>query len=131
MSEFRSTTYPVARKWYFCDGCENTIFTGTRHVKTVGNVDDRFRTSRYCNRCVEPVSPEDKRDRLDREIAAWNERHPIGTLVRFWTGAREGEGRTGNTRSEAEAPSGYGVVWVTGEPSCIALSHVEVIEGQE
>jgi hypothetical protein len=53
---------------------------------------------------------------------------PIGTLVRYWTGVREGEGKTGKTRSEVQNMHGTPVVWVEGQAGCIAMSHVEVME---
>ncbi|MEV8248111.1 hypothetical protein AB0R01_30710 [Streptomyces rochei] len=57
---------------------------------------------------------------------AWNATCPEGTAVRYWTGLREGDGKTGQTRSQAEVLQGHtAVVWVTGHGACIALSHVE------
>lgn len=59
-------------------------------------------------------------------VDAWNERHSVGTPVRYWTFIREGDGKLSKTRSEAQLLSGHtAVVWVDGEPGCIALSHVE------
>jgi hypothetical protein len=70
-------------------------------------------------------------ERMDSEEAVrqFNEYHPVGTEVRYWTGPREGEpsGR-GPTRSPAELLGGHTpVVWVVGHPACIALSHVDVV----
>jgi hypothetical protein len=57
---------------------------------------------------------------------------PIGTPVRYWTGIREGEGKTSHTRTEVRMLGGHTpVVWVEGEPSCIALTHVESIEDSD
>ena len=59
-------------------------------------------------------------------VDAFNERYPVGTPVRYWTMLREGPGKTGETRSTAQVLSGHtAVVWVTGQPGCIALTHVE------
>jgi hypothetical protein len=67
---------------------------------------------------------------LHAEVAGFNAANPIGTPVRYWTGGREGEGRTGVTRTEAQVLSGHTpVVWVTGHGACIALTHVQVIGG--
>lgn len=56
----------------------------------------------------------------------WNERFPIGTQVRYWTGAREGRGNIAITRTPAEVLGGHTpVIWVEGVSGCIALSHVE------
>lgn len=65
-------------------------------------------------------------------VDAWNARVPIGTPVRYWTGCREGEGKTGVTRSKAyllgasgDKPGHTPVVFVSGCGSCIALTHVQ------
>jgi hypothetical protein len=64
----------------------------------------------------------------ERLADEFNEAHPIGTPVRYWTGWREGDGKTGVTRSEARVLGGHtAVVWVTGESSCIALTHVDAV----
>lgn len=60
--------------------------------------------------------------------AAWNAKHPIGTLVRYWRGLREGEpSGVGKVRHPAQAVSGTASVWIDGCSGCIALSHVEVV----
>lgn len=57
----------------------------------------------------------------------FNQKYPVGTRVRYWTGLREGEGRVGKTRSAAEVLSGHtAVVWVEGCRGCVALTHVEL-----
>lgn len=58
--------------------------------------------------------------------AAFNDRHPVGTVVHYWTGARSGPGVRSTTRTEAQVLGGHtAVVWVTGEAACINLSHVQ------
>lgn len=64
---------------------------------------------------------------LKRIADEWNQAHPIGTPVTYWTGVREGNGRYAITRSEARIVGGQPVVWVTGESSCIALTHVDAV----
>jgi hypothetical protein len=65
-------------------------------------------------------------------VDAWNTTYPEGTPVRYWTGFRQGEGRTGRTRSAASVLEGHtAVVWVTGHGACIALTHVQPIPGTE
>lgn len=60
-----------------------------------------------------------------RAAELFNSRCPEGTPVRYWTGAREGSGQTGRTRSAASVLGGHtAVVWVTGHGACIALTHV-------
>ncbi|MFD1546953.1 hypothetical protein [Nonomuraea guangzhouensis] len=62
-------------------------------------------------------------------VAGWNATVPVGTPVRYWTGWREGDGKTSRTRTAAQLLGGHtAVVWVEGEVSCIALSHVAVLE---
>lgn len=53
---------------------------------------------------------------------------PIGTKVRYWPGAREGEGRLSKTRSRVWL-LGHGapVVKVDGYTGGIALTHIEVV----
>lgn len=65
-------------------------------------------------------------------VAAWNTTTPVGTPVRYWTGIREGEGKRSRTRTAAQVLGGHtAVVWVEGESSCIALTHVaQVTAGQ-
>lgn len=57
-------------------------------------------------------------------VAAWNTTTPVGTPVRYWTGIREGEGKLSRTRTAARVFGGHAAVWVEGESSCIALTHV-------
>jgi hypothetical protein len=63
---------------------------------------------------------------------AWNLTYPEGTPVRYWTGAREGAGQKGRTRSAAWVTEGHtAVVFVTGHGAWIALTHVESIPETE
>jgi len=61
----------------------------------------------------------------------WNDEHEVGTPVRYWRGARRGEGRTGRTRSLAWDLCGSPVVSIEGTAGGIALTHVEVIAESE
>jgi hypothetical protein len=64
-------------------------------------------------------------------VDAWNRDCPVGTRVRYWTLAREGEGRVSTTRSKAEVLSGHtAVVWIEGVAGCVALSHVKNISSE-
>lgn len=60
----------------------------------------------------------------------FNAAHPVGTLVRYWRGAKEGppsgEGQTNHTAHVLGTHSA--VVWISGCRGCVALSHVEVIQ---
>lgn len=68
--------------------------------------------------------------REQRAVDQFNKRYPVGTKVRYWTFLREGAGAEGETRSVAQLLSGHtAVVWVTGHPACIALTHVEPVMG--
>lgn len=63
----------------------------------------------------------------------WNRVHPVGTLVKFWRGAKEGEpSGQGTTYAPAEVLSGHtAVVWIESCRGCVALTHVEAIPGTE
>ena len=63
------------------------------------------------------------------DLEAWNAAHPVGTLVAYWPGIREGEPRQGKLRSPATRlwAKGHPVVWIEGHAGCVALSHVDVI----
>jgi hypothetical protein len=63
----------------------------------------------------------------EHDVAQFNAKCPIGTPVRYWRGAREGDGKTGETRSEAWVVCGHPSVMITGCSGSMALSHVEVI----
>lgn len=63
------------------------------------------------------------------DAAAWNLAHPVGTPVTYWPGFRDGEGRTGRTRTEAFLMGGKDakpVVFIEGMAGWVALTHVEV-----
>jgi hypothetical protein len=66
-------------------------------------------------------------ERLQRTADAWNAAHPVGTVVRYWTGEREGK-PTGEspTRAPAAVMSGHVSVWIVGCAGGVNLSHVEV-----
>jgi hypothetical protein len=65
-------------------------------------------------------------------VEAWNLTYPEGRAVRYWTGAREGAGATGRTRSAAWVAEGHtAVVQVTGHGAWIALTHVDPIPETE
>ncbi len=62
-----------------------------------------------------------------RAADAWNAAHPVGTVVRYWNGPREGA-PTGEapTRAPAAVMSGHVSVWIVGCVGSVSLSHVEV-----
>jgi hypothetical protein len=68
-----------------------------------------------------------RRDRIARDVAAWNERHPVGTLVRYWTWTRTGDGKVARTRHAAVVMGDHGSVWIEGVVGCVAVSHVEPV----
>lgn len=102
---------------------------------------DRFRDA--CPSCGaqgnEECGTPTGRDHLSRrrlivrlmEADEFNARHPVGTPVLFWPGAREGEGRASFTRTPAWLMSSAVVVSVDDYPGGIALSHIEVIGSSE
>jgi len=75
------------------------------------------------------LSERQRRARQEHEIAAFNEANPPGTLVRFWTGFREGPGKEGHIYHVATLLGGHTpVAWIAGAGSCVALTHVERVE---
>jgi len=60
-------------------------------------------------------------------VVAFNNAAPVGTGCIVWTGARAGDGKRTKTRSHAHMMCGQGVVFVEGIPSCISLSHVDLV----
>jgi hypothetical protein len=68
---------------------------------------------------------------LERDIVTrFNDRWPVGTPVAYWTGDRQGQPKTGCTRTPAHLLGGHTpVVWISGQPSAIALTHVDPTEG--
>lgn len=76
-----------------------------------------------------PINQQQARERASLTAAAtWNDVYRVGTVVRYWTGARQGEGKLSTTRTEAVVLSGHtAVVWVEGHSACVALTHVEAV----
>ena len=73
----------------------------------------------------EPIRP--TRPTAQQLADAWNAAHPVGTLVRYWRGLREGEpSGVGKVRWEAQDVCGTASVWIEGCSGCVALSHVEL-----
>jgi hypothetical protein len=65
----------------------------------------------------------------DAAAREFNSRAPIGTIVRYWRGLREGDGRRGRTRSIAYiASSGDAVVFIEGCSGYVALTHVDLLD---
>lgn len=63
----------------------------------------------------------------------FNDRYPVGTLVRYWRGVKEdAPSGEGPTRYPATVLSGHtAVIWVYGCRGCVALSHIEVVASEE
>jgi len=66
------------------------------------------------------------------EAATWNrwfedrKLSPLGAPVRYWTGDRHGDGRTGTARTGAQVLAGQtAVLWVNETGGAICLTHVE------
>ncbi len=63
-----------------------------------------------------------------RKAEAFNRRYPLGTLLRFWRGVREGEpSGVGELYNPATVVSEQVVAWIKGTTGCIAISHVEAV----
>jgi hypothetical protein len=73
--------------------------------------------------------PRDRIPATTSEVATWNQAHPVGTPVRYWPGAKTGEGLKSKTRTAAWLlSSGAAVVSVDDYAGGIWLAHIEVIE---
>ena len=72
-----------------------------------------------------------KENGADEVVAKFNKRNPVGSTVRYWRGYKGGDPTGyGKTKTTAQVlPSGTAVVWIEGCTGCIALSHVEVVNG--
>lgn len=78
----------------------------------------------------------------ENSVLRWNASHQEGQRVRFWTGVREGEGRTGTAWTQAMMlgadSSGRGghtaVVYIRDDQGrnvgCVSLTHVESLAAQ-
>lgn len=57
------------------------------------------------------------------------DRLKVGTLVRYWKGAREGEPTgTGKIQYPCSIVGSQWVVWIEGCSGCVAVTHVEMVE---
>ena len=70
--------------------------------------------------------------RLQTQVTKRDAEHPVGTLVRYWRGVREGEpSGVGKVRWPAELLGGHTpVVWIEDCTGCVALTHVEPVAPQ-
>lgn len=127
-----------ARTSHDCNVCGGTIFYGEDYIRSVDlerEVRDRAtgrrkvsaRTARAHLRCSDaPECVATRRADAQRIVDAWNLAHPIGTPVTYWSWTRDVAGRESQTRTAAQLNGAHQpVVWVEGEPGCIALSHVD------
>lgn len=63
-----------------------------------------------------------------READAFNARHPIGTMLRYWSWVKEGDPTgTAAIRHHATVVCEGAVIWMQGVSSCHSLSHVEAV----
>ena len=69
--------------------------------------------------------------RCESIVDAFNAKHPVGSIVIYWVGARAGKGRLSVTRSAAWLLSGLTpVVLVQGYQGPIALTHIQAGGGE-
>jgi len=68
-----------------------------------------------------------RRPNQQKLVEAFNCKYPVGTAVEYWN-LPWSERKRSKTRTPAQLLSGHtAVVWLEGESSCWALSHVEVV----
>lgn len=77
------------------------------------------------------------RDEFRRHLAralivdAWNLDFPAGTQVRYWTGAREGDGRVSRTITPAVLKDDeHPWIWLHGVSGALDLTHVDPVTEQ-
>ena len=63
-----------------------------------------------------------------REAAAWNDRYPVGTPVRYWPVLGGRSPLRGVTRSTAQIRDNMAVIWVTCRGGYVELAHVTPVE---
>lgn len=69
--------------------------------------------------------------KMQAQCAAFNDRHPVGSTIRVWPGAIEGEPIAVQIHYPAAVLGSHTpVVYVTGGQGCIALTHVAKAEGR-
>jgi len=65
---------------------------------------------------------------MQSECDSFNNRCPVGHDVRYWSGAREGEGKVGKVKYPAQILGGHtAVVYIDAGVGAVALTHVEVL----
>lgn len=62
------------------------------------------------------------------QVAAWNAKHPVGTVVSFEEVIGRGETHRSKTRSEAVVMCCEAVVWIEAQGSCVSLDHCTAID---
>lgn len=63
---------------------------------------------------------------MERAISEWNAKHSIGTRVRCWPGARDGDSFVSETVTDARILGGHTAGVYVKVRGFMALSHVEV-----
>jgi hypothetical protein len=83
------------------------------------------------------ITPAKRKRMAEKLVKEWNQKHPPGTRVRYWPGARHGDGTPGKTIGEAYVLEGHTAVIGceaddgTGGHGCLALTHVDPISQTE
>lgn len=77
-----------------------------------------------CHSCA--VRPLTRKELAQREADAFNDRHPIGTVLNYWRGLKEGPpSGSAPIRYPAGVMCDHASVWMDHVSGSIALSHVE------
>lgn len=67
---------------------------------------------------------------LEKQCRNWNERYPVGTVVKYHPVICGDDFRLRRTVSDAQVLSGHtAVIWLDGERGCVALDACSPIEG--
>lgn len=66
--------------------------------------------------------------KAEKEAADFNAKYPIGTMVNYWRGLKEGDPTgIGEIYHEATVVCYHAVAWIKGCSGCVSLSHVEPV----
>jgi hypothetical protein len=69
-----------------------------------------------------------QKDKAQKQADDFNRQYSVGTRVRFWPSAKQGEGLESRTKTEAMVVSNTAVVWIQSYAACINLDNVEVVK---
>lgn len=115
------------------DGFSKTIFANTPgKAKSSYYLDIRESypdlpfTALICHSLGKIQVPLTRQEIAQLEADAFNAKHPVGTMLHYWSGVREGEPTgTAPISHPATVMCDHASIWMEGVRSCHSISHVE------